>query len=59
MDLLYCHLILWMEKGGSSSKKKDLNMSKRLWTETRQIGAKHFTQKLSKTKANLSQADPS
>ena len=28
-------------------------MSKRLWTETRQIGAKNSTQKLSKTKAKL------
>ena len=35
------------------------NMSKRLWTETRQVGAKNSTQKLSKTKAKLSQAEPS
>ena len=27
MDLLYCYLILWMEKGGLL-RKKDLNMSK-------------------------------
>ena len=36
-----------------------LNMSKRLWTKTRQVGAKNSTQKLSKTKAKLSQAEPS
>ena len=35
------------------------NMSKRLWTETRQVGAKNSTQKLSKTIAKLSQAEPS
>ena len=35
------------------------NMSKRLWTETRQVGAKNSAQKLSKTKAKLSQAEPS
>ena len=29
-------------------------MSKRLWTETRQVRAKNSTQKLSKTKAKLS-----
>ena len=34
-------------------------MSKRLWTETRQVGAKNSIQKLSKTKAKLSQAEPS
>ena len=32
-------------------------MSKRLLTETRQAGAKNSTQKLSKTKAKLSQAE--
>ena len=32
-------------------------MSKRLWTETRQVGAKNSTQKLSKTKVKLSQAE--
>ena len=37
----------------------NINMSKRLWTETRQVGAKNSTQKLSKTKAKLSQAEPS
>ena len=36
-----------------------LNMSKRLWTKTRQVGAKNSTQKLSKTKAKLNQAAPS
>ena len=34
----------------------NINMSKRLWTETRQVGAKNSTQKSSKTKAKLSQA---
>ena len=36
--------------------KRHLNMSKRLWTKTPQVGAKNSTQKLSKTKAKLSQA---
>ena len=36
-----------------------VNMSKRLWTKTRQVGAKNSTQKLSKTKAKLIQAEPS
>ena len=36
-----------------------INMSKRLWTETRQVGAKNSTQKSSKTKAKLNQAEPS
>ena len=38
------------------SLKLTFNMSKRLWTETRQVGAKNSAQKLSKTKAKLSQA---
>ena len=42
-----------------SIQYKNENMSKRLWTETRQVGAKNSTQKLSKTKAKLSQAEPS
>ena len=33
-------------------------MSKRLWTETCQVGAKNSAQKLSKTEAKLSQAEP-
>ena len=32
-------------------------MSKRLWTETCQVGAKNSTQKSSKTKAKLSQTE--
>ena len=36
-----------------SSKR---NMSKRLWTETRQVGAKNSTQKSNKIKAKLSHA---
>ena len=36
-----------------------IKMSKRLWTETRQVGAKNSTQKSSKTKAKLSHAEPS
>ena len=39
------------------SLKLTFNMSKRLWTETRQVGAKNSAQKSSKTKAKLSQAE--
>ena len=41
------------------SLKLTFNMSKKLWTETRQVGAKNSAQKLSKTKDKLSQAEPS
>ena len=40
------------------SLKLTFNMSKKLWTETRQVGAKNSAQKLSKTKDKLSQSEP-